>query len=104
MLLLRLHSISSCYCDQACYCYNGKLYIYNIVATLVRSTVVSRQNFLVPALPLCQHRRVVLISSKVGVLFMQELLAATMVRSLDVTVLWGIFDTIIMLDVVTTFT
>ncbi len=98
-MLLHLHSISSCYCDQACCCYNGKLYIYNIVATLVRSKVVSRQNFLVPALPLCQHRRVVLISSKVGVLFMQELLAATMVRSLDVTVLWYTVATVLMLDV-----
>jgi hypothetical protein len=100
MLLLRLHSISSCYCDQACSCYNGKLYIYNIVATLGRSTVVSRQNFLVPALPLCQHRRVVLISSKVGVLFMQELLAATVVRSIDVTVLWCTVAIVLMLDVV----
>jgi hypothetical protein len=57
-----------------------------------------RQNFLVPALSLRQRRRI-LISSKVGVLFMQELLAATMVRSIDVTVLWYTVATVLMLDV-----
>jgi hypothetical protein len=40
----------------------------------------------------------------VGVLSIQGLLAATVVRSIDATVVWCIFDTIIMLDVVTTFT